>query len=291
LVTAADLAAYQAREVEPLKMSWGDWTIHTAPLTAGGATVIETLLLLQELKWAERDPAAADTVMSQVEAFRYAWQDRLELFGDGVALDRVLSPAHIRASGAKIEQAVASKRPLPVRVTSRPDQGTIHLSAADRQGNFAAWTLTHGGAFGARVTVPGLGLTLGHGMSRFDPHPGHPNGPGPHKRPLHNMCPTIVTKNGKAVFAVGARGGRKIPNAVAEVLLQLVARGASLADAVSAPRLHTEGTLAVNLERTWLAGHLAALKNRGYNANTAASATVSAVGLSDALPRFISAMR
>jgi hypothetical protein len=45
------------------------------------------------------------------------------------------------------------------------------------------------------------------------------------------------------------------------------------------------------LERTWLAGHLAALKNRGYNANTAASATVSAVGLSDALPRFISAMR
>ena len=47
-----------------------------------GTTAIEALLLLQELKWAERDPAAADTLQLQVEAFRYAWQDRLQFRGD-----------------------------------------------------------------------------------------------------------------------------------------------------------------------------------------------------------------
>jgi gamma-glutamyltranspeptidase/glutathione hydrolase len=203
----------------------------------------------------------------------------------------LLDPTAIRSAVAKIETAVAARQPLPVRVTTRPDQGTIHLSVADENGNLAALTLTHGGSFGARVTVPGLGLTLGHGMSRFDPHPGHPNSPGSHKRPLHNMCPTIVTKNGRAVFAVGARGGRKIPNAVAEVLLQLVARGKDLSDAVAAPRMHTEGTLAINLERAWPAGHLEELKNRGYNATTAASATVSAVGTIGQPPRFVTAMR
>jgi gamma-glutamyltranspeptidase / glutathione hydrolase len=295
LVTAADLAAYRAREVEPLKMTWGDYTIHTAPLTAGGATIIEALSLLKELNWADRDPTAADTTQFQVEAFRQAWQDRLELLGDpqhsDVPLPRLLDPATIRSAAAKIESIVAARQPLPVRVTTRPDQGTIHLSAADKSGNLAALTLTHGGSFGARVTVPRLGLTLGHGMSRFDPHPGHPNSPGPHKRPLHNMCPTIVTKNGRAIFSVGARGGRKIPNAVAEVLLQVIARNQSLEGAVAAPRMHTEGTLAVNLERAWSAGHLEELKSRGYSATTAASATVSAVGLVNDGGEFVAAMR
>jgi gamma-glutamyltranspeptidase/glutathione hydrolase len=162
---------------------------------------------------------------------------------------------------------------------------------ADRQGNLAALTLTHGGSFGARVTVPALGLTLGHGMSRFDPHAGHPNAPGPHKRPLHNMCPTIVSKSGRPMFAVGARGGRKIPNAVTEVLLQLVARGKALPDAVAAPRLHTEGTLPVNFEKAWSASHLDALKDRGYAVTTAASATVSAVGVASEPQGFVAAMR
>ena len=88
------LAAYQAREVEPIALTWGDWTVHTAPLTAGGATIIESMRLLQDLKWADREPGAADTTQFQVEAFRYAWQDRLELLGDpqqaDVPLERLL---------------------------------------------------------------------------------------------------------------------------------------------------------------------------------------------------------
>jgi len=295
LVTAADLAAYQAREVEPLRLAWGEWEIHTAPLTAGGATMLEALRILQQLKWADREPTAADTTQLQVEAFRYAWQDRLQFFGDpehaDVPLDKLLGEVHAQAAAAEIERAVAAKQPLPVRTTTRPDQGTISLSACDRQGNLVAVTLTHGGAFGARVTVPGLGLTLGHGMSRFDPHPGHSNAPGPGKRPLNNMCPTIIAKNGKPAFAVGARGGRKIPNAVAEVLLQLVARGKDLPAAVAAPRLHTEGQLALSFEKDWPAEPTAVLKDRGYSVTAAASATVSAVGLTDSPGRFVSAMR
>jgi gamma-glutamyltranspeptidase/glutathione hydrolase len=295
MVTAADMAAYQAREVEPQKITWGDWSIHTAPLTAGGATSLQAMLLLKELKWAEREALSVDAAMLQVEALRYAWQDRLELLGDTkqaeASLAKLLDAATIRSTAGKIAAAVAAGKPLPVRVTSRPDQGTINLSAVDKNGNLAALTLTHGGAFGAGVTVPGLGLTLGHGMSRFDPHPGHPNAPGPHKRPLNNMCPTIVCKNGKPLFAIGGRGGRKIPNAVAEVLLQIVARGKSLADAVTAPRMHTEGMLAVQFEKAWPAEQAEELKKRGYVVTTSASATISAAGVGDGAGKFVVAIR
>lgn len=295
LVTAADMAAYQAREVEPLKITWGDWSIHTAPLTAGGSTILQAMLLLEALKWVERDPASVEAAMLQVEALRYAWQDRLEFFGDpqrgGSRLNELLETAAIRLAAGQIEKAVATKQPLAVRVTSRPDQGTINLSAVDKNGNLAALTLTHGGAFGAGVTVPGLGLTLGHGISRFDPHPGHPNSPGPHLRPLNNMCPTIICKNGKPLFALGARGGRKIPNAMAEAILQIVARGKGLAEAIAAPRMHTEGTLALQFEKAWPESQVEALKKYGYGVTTAASATISAAGIGSEAGKFVAAMR
>jgi gamma-glutamyltranspeptidase / glutathione hydrolase len=283
LVTAEDMAAYRAREVEPLTMDWQTWKVHTAPLAAGGATMIQALLLLKELEWADRDPNSADAVQLQVEALRYAWQDRLELLGDpqfaDSSLKRMLDPAVTHAAAQKIEKAVAMKQPLPVRIGSRPDQGTISLSAVDKDGNLAALTLTHGDSFGAKITVPGLGLTLGHGMSRFDPKPGHPNAPGPHKRPLHNMCPTVISQNGRARYALGARGGRKIPNAVFEVIVQLIARGKTLAEAVAAPRMHTEGLLALAFEKAFPGELAEAMKQRGYTVTIAPSATVSAAGL------------
>jgi len=234
-------------------------------------------------------------VQFQVEALRYAWQDRLEYFGDPqkarVPLDRLLDPRMIVAAAGIIEQAVADNKPLPVRVSTRPDQGTINLSAADARGNLVALTLTHGGSFGAQVTVPGLGLILGHGMSRFDPHPHHPNAPGPHKRPLHNMCPTIVMNKDGRIFAVGARGGRRIPNAVAEVILQLVARGKTLPEALAAPRMHTEGTVALTVDRKWPVERIEELRQRGYTFTApGAIATVSAVGITNGPTRFTEAM-
>ncbi len=140
-----------------------------------------------------------------------------------------------------------------------------------------ALTLTHGSHFGARVTVDGLGLTLGHGMSRFDPRPGHPNSPGPGKRPLHNMCPTIVLKDGQPVCALGGHGGRKIPNAIFDVLTCLVAQDATLADAVAAPRLHTEGGKAIVLEAAWPEANVEHLRGLGYTVTRGPSAGVHAI--------------
>src|SRR5207248_1056137 len=115
------------------------------------------------------------------------------------------------------------------------------------------------------------------GMSRFEPRPGHPNSIGPGKRPLHNMCPTVVLRAGRPVLALGATGGRKIPNAVFDVLARYVGRGASLADAVAAPRLNTQGDLVVQAEGRWPAADLPPLLKFGYTIQTSGAATVQAV--------------
>jgi gamma-glutamyltranspeptidase/glutathione hydrolase len=140
-----------------------------------------------------------------------------------------------------------------------------------------ALTLTHGGGFGAQVAVPGLGLLLGHGMSRFDPRPGRPNSVGPGKRPLHNMCPTVVTRDGRSVLALGATGGRRIPNTVFDVLLARLGEGRSLEEAVKAPRMHTEGGKEVTLEPAWPAVEGQRLKEVGYTVRSGPGAVLNAI--------------
>jgi gamma-glutamyltranspeptidase/glutathione hydrolase len=279
LVTAKDMAAYQARELEPLRLVWNGCDVRTAPLTAGGLTILQALATLQALEW-DKQPESIARTHARIEALRVAWADRLALLGDPehakVPIAKLLSEDYAKATAERIRLVVKEGKILPLKTESRAQPGTINLSAVDRHGNLAALTLTHGGGFGARITVDGLGLTLGHGMSRFDPQPGHPNCPGPGKRPLHNMVPTIVLREGRPVLAIGGRGGRKIPNALFEVLTHHVALGQPWEAALAAPRLHTEGNLNLDLEAKWPAAEVEALAKLGYKTKTAASATMSA---------------
>jgi gamma-glutamyltranspeptidase/glutathione hydrolase len=283
LVTAEDLAAYQAREVKPLRFDWRGFAVYTAPLTAGGLTVLQMLGVLKALGWETRPLDDPRTTHAFLEAQRVAWDDRLRWLGDPekgtVPVERLLSDRHARETAARVDAAVKEGKPVPASAGGPTADGTIHLSVADRQGNLVALTLTHGGAFGAQVTVDGLGLILGHGMSRFEARPGHPNSPGPGKRPLHNMCPTVVLRDGKPILAVGGAGGRRIPNAICTMLAHYVGRGQPVADAVAAARLHTEGGLGITADKSWPEPHEQYLRRMGYDVRPGSVAVVHAVGL------------
>jgi gamma-glutamyltranspeptidase/glutathione hydrolase len=281
LVTVKDLAAYRAVEVAPLTLEWNGWTIHTAPLTAGGLTTLQTIRTLEALGWRTLDRKEFRVTHVWLEALRLAWHDRLRLLGDPekvrVPVSRLLSASHARHSAARVLRAVKQNKPLPAESDGHSAGGTIHLSAVDAAGTMVALTLTHGGGLGAQVTVEGLGLVLGHGMSRFDPHPDHPNAPGPGKRPLHNMCPTVAVRDGKPALVLGGWGGRRIPNSVLGVLLARIGEGRSLAQAVKAARLHTEGGLEVTLEKAWPAPEVKRLKEIGFVIKTGPGAVVHAI--------------
>jgi gamma-glutamyltranspeptidase/glutathione hydrolase len=281
LVTAADLAAYRAVEVRPLALGWQGFTIHTPPPTAGGLTVLQALATLKALGWETSDFKDPATVQARVEALRIAWDDRLRLLGDpkfvDVPIGNLHSEDYAKQSAERVRTAVKAGKPVEAKTDGRPAGGTIHLNAADASGLTVALTFTHGEAFGAGVTIDGLGLTLGHGMSRFDPRPGLPNSVGPGKRPLHNMCPTVVHKGGRPVLALGASGGRRIPNTVFDVLAYHLGEGRPLEDAVKAPRVHTEGDLNLTLEASWPAAVSDHFRRVGYVVKPGGGANLSAI--------------
>lgn len=283
LVTDNDMASYRPLELAPHTLEWNGHTIATAPLTAGGLTILQTIQAIKALApdWKRLPKDSPVRSHTWLEALRVSWGDRLQLFGDprqaNVPIERLLSENYAQESAAKIRSAVAEKRPVPVTTDNRMAGGTVHLSAVDANGMMVAMTLTHGNSYGAQVTVDGLGLLLGHGNSRFDPAPGKPNSIGPGKRPLDNMCPTIVLRGGRPVLSIGAVGGRRIPNALFQVLMKLLEDGSSLEGAITDPRLHTEGGMIVRAESGRPESDINYLKQMGYTIGKPEVCWVSAV--------------
>jgi gamma-glutamyltranspeptidase / glutathione hydrolase len=281
LLTEEDLAGYNVEVVTPLKVEFQGFSVYTPPPSSGGLTVLQALATLKALNWTKLNPKEATTTQALVEALRIAWNDRLQFLGDPkfvkLPTERLLSDEYARESADRVRDAVKNKKPIEGKSDGRPSGGTIHLSAIDAEGLTAALTFTHGGYFGSQVTIDGLGLLLGHGVSRFDPRPGRANSPAPGKKPLHNMCPTVVLREGKPVLAIGATGGRKIVNSVFEVLAFHLGQGQSLAEAVKVPRIHTEGDTSLVLEPGWSDGVKDNLKAIGYELKPGAVASLNAI--------------
>jgi gamma-glutamyltranspeptidase/glutathione hydrolase len=94
----------------------------------------------------------------------------------------------------------------------------------------------------------GTGVLLNNELDDFAAKPGAPNAfgllggeanaPGPGKRPLSSMTPTIVLKDGKPFLVTGSPGGSRIPTAVLQVIVNVIDRRQNIAEAVAAPRIH-----------------------------------------------------
>jgi gamma-glutamyltranspeptidase/glutathione hydrolase len=130
-----------------------------------------------------------------------------------------------------------------------PTAGTTHISVID--GNGLAVSLTHTAAnhFGSKVVCERTGLLFDGAMGWFNARPGAANSIAGGKRPLANMAPMLLTSNGRVTAALGAPGGRRIINAVAQIALNLIERDMSAEEAVAAPRIDASGAEVLVSER------------------------------------------
>src|SRR4029453_7743224 len=116
----------------------------------------------------------------------------------------------------------------------------------DQSGNAVANTTTLNFNYGVGLVAAGTGILLNNELDDFAAKPGAPNAfglgggsanaPGPGKRPLSSMSPTIVLKNGKPVLVIGAPGGSRIITVVLQVIVNTIDHGMDLQEAIDAPR-------------------------------------------------------
>ena len=82
LVTAADLAAYEVKEREPIRGSYRGYDIISAPPpSSGGVALIEILNILEGFDLAKLGNRSAGAIHLEAEAFRRAFYDRSRFHG------------------------------------------------------------------------------------------------------------------------------------------------------------------------------------------------------------------
>ena len=129
-------------------------------------------------------------------------------------------------------------------------------------------TNTLGGAWGSEVVVGDTGIVWNNGMWWFDPVPGRLNSVEPNRYGLNNMTPAIVfTSDGRAL-ALGASGGRRITNCVAQLVGSVVDHGLGAQEAVATPRVDAS-TPWVTVDSRFGNDAIAALQQLGWDMRVA----------------------
>ena len=123
--------------------------------------------------------------------------------------------------------------------TAASTKGTTHVSVIDSDGMVASMTTSNGSCSG--VLVPGTGVQLNNMMGESDLHPDGFHDAHPGTRVASMMAPSLLELPDGSTVAIGSGGSERIRSALLQTVAHLVA-GRSLAEAVSAPRVHFDGT-------------------------------------------------
>ncbi len=254
IMTAKDLADYKAVERPVVRGKYRGYDIVSMPPpSSGGVALIEMLNILEgyHLGALPREAALHD----MIEAMKHAYADRAVYMGDPdfikvpvAALTSKGYASSLRATiGARATPATNIRVGKPVESEG---QNTTQFSVIDRDGNAVSNTYTLNFSYGLGLVADGTGVLLNNELDDFTAKPGTANAyglvgfnknlPGPSKRPLSSMTPTIVLKDGKPFLITGSPGGSRIITAVLQVISNVIDFHMPIDQAVSAPRLHNQ---------------------------------------------------
>jgi gamma-glutamyltranspeptidase/glutathione hydrolase len=283
LMEASDLAGYRALERPPTRVSYrGHEVFSMGPPSSGGSTVGEALNILEgyPLSTMTREEA----LHYYLEASRYSFADRNAYLADpayfDVPLRGLLSKSYAAERRSLITPRAATSPVAPgnphphqageASATSTRTGTTTHLTVSDRKGNVVSYTYTIESTGGAGLVVPGYGFLLNNELTDFNfDSTTHPNRADGGKRPRSSMAPTIVTRRGKPLLALGSPGGSMIITTVLQMLVDRIDLGSPLPTALVNPRASQRNTASTAAEPAFeQSAEATALRARGHTFTT-----------------------
>jgi gamma-glutamyltranspeptidase / glutathione hydrolase len=256
-MTVEDLANYHAVERQPVRGTYrGYEVVSMPPPSSGGAHIIEILNILEGFPLAAQGLNSVASLHQMAEAEKLAYADRAAWLGDPDFVKIPLAGLISKTYAEHLRSLIASDRARPA-TDIRPGEPqryesdqTTHFSIVDNNGNAVANTYTLNLPYGSGLVAEGTGVLLNNELDDFAAKPGaanayglmggDANAPGPARRPLSSMSPTLVFKDGKLLMATGSPGGSTIISTVLQIILNVVDHGLNVAEAENAPRAHDQ---------------------------------------------------
>ena len=282
-MTADDLGAYRAVERPAVTGTYrGHQIVSMPPPSSGGVHVIQMLNMLEAYPLGALGLNSAATLHLMAEAMKRAYADRSEYLGDPdfvkVPVAQLISKRYAEELRSTItaERATPAADIKPGRIEPHESDQTTHYSVVDGDGNGVANTYTLNFYYGSGLVAAGTGVLLNNELDDFAAKPGaanafgltggEANAPGPRKRPLSSMSPTLVLKDGELEIATGSPGGSRIITTVVQVILNGLDHNLNAAEAVETARIHDQWTPdELRVEQGISNDTIALLKAKGHN--------------------------
>jgi gamma-glutamyltranspeptidase/glutathione hydrolase len=284
IMTLDDLKSYQPVIRAPVRGSYRGYDIVSMPLpSSGGIVLLETLNILEGFPMTEVKQGSVASLHVMIEAMKRAYADRARYLGDPAFVDAptktLLSKDYAtkQRAGIDLDHATPWTDALSATPPQPPHEGsnTTHFSVVDSRGNAVSNTYTLNFPYGVGLVAAGTGVLLNNELDDFTAAAGAANAyglvgfeanlPGPGKRPLSSMSPTIVLKDGKPVLVTGSPGGSRIISTVLQVIVNVIDYHMDVAAAVAAPRLHHQWLPdEVRIEHGFSEETLAGLRAKGH---------------------------
>ncbi|SDG02959.1 gamma-glutamyltranspeptidase / glutathione hydrolase [Limimonas halophila] len=230
-LNAGALRGVRTHTADTLVLTVGERRLHLPPPPALGGLAAAQTLRLMDATAGLGATTGADRAHAVIEALKRTWsQQRLWTESTGVEPGAFLSDARIRA----LTRGWSSQTPTPAgdlapapMDADRVPPGTGFV-VADRFGNVVTCGLTMNGLFGTGDLAQGTGILLASA--------------GDEETSLGGLVPALFTTadGSRATGGLVAADGGTAPGTLAQVLDRL-AGGAKIADAVATPRVHHPG--------------------------------------------------
>src|SRR5665647_1990379 len=253
IMSKDDLANYRAIERAPVRGSYRGYDIVSMPpSSSGGVHLIEMLNILEGYDLGKLG-RGEQSLHTMIEAMKRAYADRAVFMGDPDAVKMPVAGLISKKYAERLRAGIGDKATpaagiRPGKPADFEGNNTTHFSVIDRDGNAVSNTTTLNFSYGLGLIADGTGVLLNNTLDDFTAKPGAANAydlvgfnanlPGPGKRPLSSMTPTIVLKDGKPVLVTGSPGGSRIISAVLQVITNVIDFHMPIDNAVTAPRLH-----------------------------------------------------
>lgn len=281
IITEADLAAYKPVERAPLAGTYRGLTVVTTPpASAGGATLLNILNILEHFDLKREGAGSARALHLMAEAMKRAYTDRYAVLGDQDFVSAPVRGFISKGYAATRASTIDPRRATPAKKIDVGDPlkfespSTTHFSVADAAGNVVSTTYTLGADFGSGVMVAGTGVLLNNQMNNFshrqaalalrDGKPAPLNAMAPGKRMLSTMMPTIVYKAGKPWLVTGSPGGSTIIDTVTQIIVNTVDFGLNVEEATHQPRIFQDQNDTLRLEPNFNPDTATALQAMGH---------------------------
>ena len=255
IMAADDLRDYKAVERDVVRGKYRDREIVSMPPpSSGGVHVIQILNMLEGFPLNKSGPNSAQTIHLMAESMKLAYADREKWLGDPDFVKNPVAGLVSKKYADELRKRINVDRATPSKDIKAGDpqayesDQTTHYSVMDSAGNAVANTYTLNFSYGLGMVAAGTGVLLNNELDDFAATAGAPNAfglmggdanaPGPRKRPLSSMSPTMVFRNGELELVTGSPGGSRIITTVLQVISNVVDHNMNVAEASEAARVH-----------------------------------------------------